>query len=48
MLVHVTSSLCNMCRENGFCFVDNSKISVDKLLKDKLHLLDFRKDNFGE
>ena len=29
-----------MCRENGFCFVDNSNISVDNLLKDKLYLLD--------
>ena len=29
-----------MCRENGFCFVDNSKISIDDLFKNKLHLLD--------
>ena len=34
------ASLYNMCRENGFCFVDNSNISVDNLFKDKLHLLD--------
>ena len=40
LLAHVNASLCNMCRENRFCFVDNSKISVDNLFKDKLHLLD--------
>ena len=36
----VNASLCNMCRENGFCFVDNSNISLDNLFKDKLPLLD--------
>ena len=40
LLARANASLCNMCRENGFCFVDNSNISVDNLFKDKLHLLD--------
>ena len=40
LLASVNASLCNMCRENGFCFIDNSNISVDNLFKDKLHLLD--------
>ena len=40
LLARAHASLCNMCRENGFCFVDNSNISVDNLFKDKLHLLD--------
>ena len=40
LLACVNASLCNMCRENRFYFVDNSKISVDNLFKDKLHLLD--------
>ena len=40
MLARVNESLCNMCRENGFYFADNSNISVDNLFKDKLHLLD--------
>ena len=39
-----------MCRENGFCFVDNSNISVDNIFKDKLYLFDSGKtilvDNF--
>ena len=39
-LAPVNTSLCNMCRENRFYFVDNSNISVDNLFKDKLHLLD--------
>ena len=42
LLARVNASLRNMCRENGFCFADNSKISVDNLFKDKLYLLDFR------
>ena len=40
LLTRVNALLCNMCRENGFCFVDNSNISVENLFKDKLHLLD--------
>ena len=40
LLARANASLCNMCRENGFCFVDNSNISLDNLFKDKLHLLD--------
>ena len=40
LLARVNASLRNMCRENRFCFVYNSKISVDNLFKDKLHLLD--------
>ena len=40
LLVRANVSLCNMCKKNGFCFVDNSNISVDNLFKDKLHLLD--------
>ena len=48
LLARVNASLRNMCRENGFCFADNSKISVDNLFKNKLYLLDFRQDNFSE
>ena len=40
LLARVNESFCNMCRENGFYFADNSNISVDNLFKDKLHLLD--------
>ena len=40
LLARVNASLCNMCRENSFCFIDNSNISVGNLFKDKLHLLD--------
>ena len=40
LLARANASLCNMCRENGFCFVDNSYISVDNSFKDKFHLLD--------
>ena len=40
LLARVNASLCNMRRENGSCFVDNSNISADNLFKDKLHLLD--------
>ena len=40
LVARVNASMCNMCRENGFCFVDNSNISVDNLFKDKLRLLD--------
>ena len=40
LLARVNALLCNMCRENGFYFVENSNISVDNLFKDKLHLLD--------
>ena len=40
LLVRANASLCNMCNGNGFCFVDNSNISVDNLFKVKLHLLD--------
>ena len=40
LLTHVIVSLCNICRENDFCFIDNSNISVDNIFKDKLHLLD--------
>ena len=40
LLARGNVSLCNMCRENGFCFLGNSNISVDNLFKDKLHLVD--------
>ena len=40
LLARANVSLYNMCRENGFRFVDNSNISVDNLFKDKLNLLD--------
>ena len=39
LLARVNASLYSMCRENVFCFVDNSNISVDNLFKGKLHLL---------
>ena len=44
LLARVNASLCNMCRENGFCFLDNSNISSENLFKDKLHLLDSGKN----
>ena len=40
LLARVNESFCNMCRENGIYFADNSNISVGNLFKDKLHLLD--------
>ena len=40
LFARANASLCNMCGENGFCFVDNSNISADNLFQDKLHLLD--------
>ena len=40
LLARVNESFCNMFRENGFYFADNSNISVENLFKDKLHLLD--------
>ena len=40
LLARANASLYNMSRENGFCFVDNSNISVGHLFKDKLHLFD--------
>ena len=43
LLPRANASLCNMCRENSFCFVDNSNISVDNSFKNKLHILDSRK-----
>ena len=43
LLARANASLCNMCRENSFCFVDNSNISVDNSFKNKLHILDSRK-----
>ena len=43
LLARANALLSNMKRENGFCFVDGSIISVDNLSKDKLHLVDSRK-----
>ena len=40
LLARVNASLCNMRKEDGSCFVDNSNISVENLFKVKLHLLD--------
>ena len=40
LLVRVNASLCNMCRENCFCFVDNPNIAAENLFKYKLHLID--------
>ena len=47
LLARVNALLYNLCRENGFCFVDNSNISVENLFKDKLHLLDSGKTILG-
>ena len=47
LLARVNTSLRNICRENVFCFVDNSNVSVDNLFKDKLHLLDSGKTIFA-
>ena len=33
LLARVNASSCNICRENGFRFVDNSNIFVDNLFK---------------
>ena len=50
VLIHFYKSLKNLCRENGFCFVNKDNISEGNLCKDKLHLLEagkhIRADNF--
>ena len=50
VLIHFNESFKNLCRENGFCFVNNNDISEGNLYKDRLHLLEAVKhmlaDNF--
>ena len=40
VLIHFNESLKNLCRANGFCFVNNDNISEGNLYKDRLHLLE--------
>ena len=39
VLILFNESFKNLCRENGFCFVNNDDISGRNLYKDRLHLL---------
>ena len=39
VLIHFNESLKNLCRANGFCFVNNDNISEGNLYKN-LHLLE--------
>ena len=38
VLIHFNESFKNLCRENGFCFVNNDDISEGNLYIDRLHL----------
>ena len=40
VIIHFNKSLNNLCRANGFCFVNNDNISEGNLYKDRLHLLE--------
>ena len=40
VIIHLNESLKNLCRANGFCFVNNDNISEGNLCKDRLHLLE--------
>ena len=40
VLIHFNESLKNLCRANGFSFVNNDNISEGNLYKDRLHLLE--------
>ena len=40
VLIHFNESWKNLCRANGFCFVNNDNISVGTLYKDRFHLLE--------
>ena len=40
VLLHFNESLKNLCRANGFSFVNNDNISEGNLYKDRLHLLE--------
>ena len=40
VLLHFNKSLKNLCRANGFCFVNNDNISEGNLFKDRLYLLE--------
>ena len=38
VLIYINESLKNLCRANGFCFVNNDNISEGNLYKRRLHL----------
>ena len=40
VIIHFNESLKNLCRANGFCFVNKDNISEGNLYKDRLHLLE--------
>ena len=40
ILIHFNKSLKNLCRENGFCFVNNENSSEGNLYKDRLYSLE--------
>ena len=40
VLIHFNESLKNLCRANGFCFVNNDNISEGNLYKGRLYLLE--------
>ena len=43
VLIHFNESLKHLCRENGFCFINNDNILEGNLYKDRLHLLEVGK-----
>ena len=47
VLIHFNKSLKNLCRANGFSFVNNDNISEGNLYKDTLHLLEAGKRILG-
>ena len=47
VLIHFNESLKNLCRANGFSFVNNDNISEGNLYKDRLHLLEAGKRILG-
>ena len=40
ILIHFNKSLKNLCRANGFCFVNNENSSEGNLYKDRLYSLE--------
>ena len=40
VIIHFNESLKNLCRANGFCFINNNNILERNLYKDRLHLLE--------
>ena len=40
VIIHFNEPLKNLCKANGFCFVNNDNISEGNLYKDRLNLLE--------